>query len=293
MTTIGLAKLHATGNDFLVWSRLGDGAGPPAPEALAADAVALCDRHRGVGADGLIVLEPGSGGADCTMTLLNADGGVAEMSGNGVRCLAWVAVREGLGESGRLVVDTGGGRRIVDLQLDAATGALVAATVDMGPVTFDPAAIPLDAPSPFDLEATFHGRTYRGDAAGMGNPHFVTFVDDLADARVTQHGPHLEHDPRFPNRTNVEFVVPGPEPDALRMRVWERGVGETLSCGTGACAAAAVAHRRDLVGDRVTVHLPGGDLLVELGATVRLGGPVVHVFDVQLDAACLTRGGRA
>jgi diaminopimelate epimerase len=128
----------------------------------------------------------------------------------------------------------------------------------------------------------YHGVTYHGDAVGVGNPHLVLLVDDVDQARVTQHGPHLEHDPRFPNATNVEFVtvISG---DELRMRVWERGVGETLSCGTGACAAAAAAHRRGLVGPDVTVHVPGGDLSVHLGDTARLGGPVVHVFDVDLE----------
>jgi diaminopimelate epimerase len=295
MSAIELAKLHATGNDFLVWSRLAadSGATAAAGAIVGSRAAALCDRHRGVGADGLIVVTPGTGGADAEMLLFNADGGVAEMSGNGVRCLAWAAVRDGLGASGRLVVDTGGGRRTVELDVDPAAGTLRAATVDMGSVTFDPATIPLDAPSPFDLEAEFHGRTYRGDAAGVGNPHFVTFVDDVATARVAQHGPRLEHDPRFPNRTNVEFVAAGPEPDAISMRVWERGVGETLSCGTGACAAAAVAHHRELVGDRVTVHLPGGDLVVTLGSTVTLGGPVVHVFDVTIDPAAFADGLRS
>jgi diaminopimelate epimerase len=218
------------------------------------------------------------------MVLRNADGGVAEMSGNGARTLAWVAHRAGIGDGKRLVVDTGGGRREIDLELDPATDAVVHATVDMGPVTFDPLEIPLDAPSPFDLEATFHGTTYRGDAAGVGNPHLVLFVEDPATARVTQHGPRLEHDERFPNRTNVEFIALTPgESDAITMRVWERGVGETLSCGTGACASAAVAHHRGLVGDRAVVHVPGGDLTVDLGATVRLGGPVRHVVDLSLD----------
>jgi diaminopimelate epimerase len=290
MTTVELAKLHATGNDFLVWSGFGEDRAFRG--ILGPQAAALCDRHRGVGADGLIVVEPGSDGADCSMVLYNADGGIAEMSGNGARCLAWAAVRAGLGGSGRLVVDTGGGRRTIDLEIDPGTGALCAATVDMGPVTFEPAAIPLDAPSAFDLEATFHGVTYRGDAAGMGNPHLVTLVDDVETARVTQHGPRLEHDPRFPNRTNVEFVAPGPDADAIRMRVWERGVGETLSCGTGACAAAAVAHRRGLVGERVTVHVLGGDLRVTLGDTIRLGGPVVHVFDVAVDLGAPPLGSR-
>jgi diaminopimelate epimerase len=212
------------------------------------------------------------------------------MSGNGIRCLAWVAAREGF-SGDRLVVDTGGGRRVVDVDR-AADGSVTAATVDMGPVTFTPAEIPLDAPSAFDLTAEYHGTEYRGDAAGMGNPHLVLFVDDPATARVTQHGPHLEHDPRFPRRTNVEFVAPDGN-GGMHMRVWERGVGETLSCGTGACAVAAVAHRRGLVGAQVTVHVPGGDLVVDVGDTIRLGGPVVHVFDVDVDAAALTNGARA
>ena len=123
----------------------------------------------------------------------------------------------------------------------------------------------------------------------MGNPHLVLFVDDPATARVTQHGPHLEHDPRFPERTNVEFIAPIPgASDAITMRVWERGVGETRSCGTGACAAVAVAHRRGLVGERVMVHVLGGVLHVELAAgTIRLGGPVAHVFDVDVEVDAL------
>jgi diaminopimelate epimerase len=281
---IPLAKLHATGNDFLVWTML-DGS-RPIPAALAR---ALCDRHAGVGADGLILLTPGADGADATMTLHNADGGIAEMSGNGIRALAWAAVEAGLGGD-TLVVDTGGGRRTLAVERGP-DGRVARATVDMGPVTFDPAAIPVDADSPFDLTAEVHGVTYRGDAAGMGNPHLVCFVDDVAAARVVQHGPHLETDPRFPRHTNVEFVAPDGV-NALRMRVWERGVGETRSCGTGACAAAAVAHRRDLVGPRVIVRVPGGELTVEVADTIRLGGPVVHVFDVEVDPDALDRGDR-
>jgi diaminopimelate epimerase len=270
--TVHLTKLHATGNDFLVATSPG-----PDPGAVAA----LCDRHRGVGADGLLVLGPGSDGSDATMTLYNADGRTAEMTGNGIRCLAWVAVREGQARGNELVVDTAGGRRRVDLDLDRSTGQLRAATVDMGPVTFEPAGIPFDGPTALDLDVTYHGVTYHGDAAGVGNPHLVLIVDDVEGARVTQHGPHLEHDRRFPQGTNVEFIT-ATGSDQLRMRVWERGVGETLSCGTGACAAVAVANRRGLVGTDVTVHVPGGDLSVKLDETARLGGPVTHVFDVEL-----------
>jgi diaminopimelate epimerase len=279
MSIVRLSKLHATGNDFLVWSSLDPGAGVQG--IVAEQAIALCDRHLGIGADGLIMVSPGDDGADCTMVLFNADGHPAEMSGNGIRCLAWAAHRDGVGDGKRLVVDTDGGRRTVDLELDDA-GEVVTATVDMGPATFEPAAIPLDAPSAFDLDATYHGVTYEGDAAGMGNPHLVLFVDDPGAAHVTTAGPKFEVDPRFPKRTNVEFVRVS-APDELEMRVWERGVGETLSCGTGACAAAAAAHRRGLVGEAVSVHVRGGDLLVELGDTVRLGGRVQHVFDVEID----------
>jgi len=286
MTAVRLSKLHATGNDFLVWSWLG----PDAPKysVHAEQARALCDRHTGIGADGLIVVREGTDGADADMLLFNADGGIAEMSGNGMRTLAWVAARDGLGANGTLVVDTGGGRRQVELTRDPSTNEVTAATVDMGPVTWEPAQIPVALDVPFGITADFHGTHYEGDAAGMSNPHLVLFVDDPAAARVTQHGPHLEVDERFPKRTNVEFVrvTPGAT-DEVDMRVWERGVGETLSCGTGACAVAAVAHRRGLVGERVTVHVPGGDLTVELGTGstggIRLGGPVVHVFDVELE----------
>jgi diaminopimelate epimerase len=277
MSALRLAKLHATGNDFLVHET---------PEPLDARvAAALCDRHRGVGADGLLSLLPGSAGADCAMELRNADGGSAEMSGNVLRCLAFVAARRGLGTRDSLIVDTAAGRRDVALERGP-DGAVVAADVDMGAVTFDPIAIGLDAGSAYDLEATFHGVTYRGDAAGMGNPHLVLFVDDPAEARVVQHGPRLERDERFPQRTNVEFVVVEAR-DRLRMRVWERGVGETLSCGTGACAAAAVAQRRGMVDSSVTVVVPGGELRVRLGATIALGGPVTHVFDVDVELATL------
>jgi len=267
-----LTKLHATGNDFLVTREV-----DPGPKVAAA----LCDRHTGIGADGLIVLvDGGTEGADVTMVLRNADGGVAEMSGNGIRCLAWAAVANGF-TGDVLHVDTGGGRRDVELVRDE-RGSLVRAICDMGPVTFDPELIPVEEPSALGLEAKVDGETFTGDAAGMGNPHFVVFVDDVDAAPVRVAGPELEHDERFPRRTNVEFArVLSPE--SLQIRIWERGVGETMSCGTGACASAAVARRRELVGDRVQVFVPGGVLDVELGETIKLGGPVRYVFDAEID----------
>jgi diaminopimelate epimerase len=277
------SKLHATGNDFLVTTTPVD----------AGDVVALCDRFTGIGADGVLLLAAGTGGADATMTLTNADGSIAEMSGNGARCLAWAARRTGLGSPERLVVDTGGGRRTLDLTLDA-HGDVVHAVCDMGAVTFDPARVPVSDETGRDVAATVDGRVYAGDAAGVGNPHWVIEVDDPDAVDLARVGPVLEHDARFPARVNVEFVAVD-APDHVRMRVWERGAGETQSCGTGACASAAVLHRRGRVGSRVCVRVPGGDLDVELGTTVRLGGPVVHVFDVDVDLEALHRGrgGRA
>lgn len=271
VSTAYLSKLHGTGNDFLVTTAALD----------ARDAVALCDRFTGIGADGLLLLGPGRDGADATMTLYNADGSIAEMSGNGIRCLAWLARREGLGTADRLVVDTGGGRRTVDLQLDA-SGAVADATCDMGAVTFTPSEIPIALDRSTELPVDLDGVAVDADAAGMGNPHLVVFVEDPGLVEVTRHGSRLEVEDRFPNRMNVEFVRVE-DRTHVRMRVWERGVGETQSCGTGACAVVAVAHRRDLIDAKVSVAVPGGVLRVEVGETIRLGGPVAHVFDLTID----------
>lgn len=320
MGTVRLTKLHATGNDFLVFADLDAAAPDPAAgevvpagapgRAVLEAAAALCDRHRGVGADGLIVLaRPSSGPSgpaggdrpDVVMLLRNADGSPAEMSGNGIRAAAWVAHRLGLGDGRRLRVGTGAGLRQVDLHLDA-RGDVSAAEVDMGPVTFTPEAIPVAAPSACDLTVTADGARWTGDAAGLGNPHLVVLLpepDALARVPLPALAAAVAGDPRFPAGVNLEVVAvpdsagrssgaasPGtadPGADTLVMRVWERGVGETLSCGTGACAAAAVAHRRGLVGARVRVQVPGGALEVTLGAGARLAGPVEPIALVEVD----------
>lgn len=272
MSRLRLTKLEATGNDFLVLVDLDD-----AVELAAEQVMLLCDRDAGPGADGLIRILSGRDGADLTMELTNADGGRAEMSGNGVRCVAAIAVRDDLVDGTRFRLATDAGVKTVEYA-ETAEGSW--ARVDMGPATFEPSEIPLEASSPFGVEADVDSVHYEGDAAGMGNPHWVLFVDDPDAAAVETAGPLLEHDDRFPNRTNVEFVAVEGD-DRLRMRVWERGVGETRSCGTGACAAAAAAHRRGRVGERVRVDVPGGTLTVELGETVWLGGPVSIVSEVE------------
>ena len=277
MSALHLSKYHATGNDFLV-TLAGD-----EPPLSAAEVVALCDRHRGIGADGVITVgaPPGGSDVDCTFHLRNADGGEAEMSGNGMRCLAALAARCGIGRVAELHVLAGVRRRDVTLTRDR-DGHVVAADVDMGAPTFEPAAIPFTGAADGEIDVEVDGAHYTGVAVGMGNPHLVLFVEDVDTVPVARHGALLEHDARFPRRTNVEWVVARDRGHAA-MRVRERGVGETLSCGTGACAAAAALSRRGLVDSCLTMHVPGGDLTIAIHDTIRLGGPVAHVFDVDID----------
>lgn len=298
MPTLRFHKLHAAANDFIVVARPEPAAGDvvdaealEAFEALdSASAAALLDRHRGIGGDTLLILNPGTDGADCRMTQYEHDGTMAEMTGNGIRCLAYIADRMGKSHDDRVVVDTPAGRRTVDLVRDAATDEVTYAWVAMGDATFDPERIPVKGDQVEDLRTEFHDATYLGDAVGIGNPHLVNYVDDVDAVRVSAHGAAMEHDPRFPNRTNVHWVTVL-APDRIRMRTWERGVGPTLACGTGATATVAALHRRGRVGEHVAVEVPGGELQVEVASPMRLGGPVVHIFDVDLDVTRLPRVG--
>ena len=245
MPRLTLTKHHGLGNDFLVLLDLDQRS--PLDEALAR---ALCDRHRGVGADGVIRVTPGpsDGTAPLTFELRNADGSPAKMSGNGMRCLAQAALSAGLVSSPSFAVSTPAGVRQVTVRPTEAPG-VIWASVNMGPVTRE------------------------GDLVDVGNPHRVVVVDDLAG--VTSDDPSI----------NVEFVRPGPEPDAVTIRVFERGVGETQACGTGACAAAAVAFQQGLVGRRVIVHQPGGDaeVILDDDGTAILAGPAEFVCSVEWD----------
>lgn len=246
-----LTKHHGLGNDFLVL--LGDD--EPGPEL----ARSLCDRRTGVGADGLLWAGPGGDGADVTMILRNADGSRAEMSGNGVRCLAQAVARHRGVDTLELAVATDAGLRRVQVR-PGADERTVQVRVDMGAIT--------------ETEVPDLGLGAKDTlAASVGNPHVVALYPDR---------PSLDADAdRFTmTDRNVEFVLPGPGPDAITMRVVERGAGETLACGTGACAAAWAANRWGLVGDAVTVHMPGGAATVELGGTAHLVGPAVLVAEV-------------
>lgn len=242
-------KMEGLGNDFVV------ARGPLSPSA--ADVAAWCDRRRGIGADGLLVVTP-LGPGRVRMQYWNSDGSPAEMCGNGLRCVGRYAVAEGLVAGPEVVVETAVGERPVRVG-HTAVRALVG--------EFSEAGIP-----PFDLAG------YHLESVSMGNPHAVAFVDDCYAVPVAAVGPIVEGDPHFPERTNVGFATVVSS-RRLDLRVWERGAGETLACGSGAAAAAALAHRRGLTGPRVTVMLPGGPLEVEVeGDRVWIEGPAQIVF---------------
>lgn len=247
--TLVLTKHHGNGNDFLVLLDIDDRLGSSA----AAMARALCDRHRGIGADGLIRVTAGSGRADFTMHLHNADGGRAEMSGNGIRCMAQAVVDGGLHGGYEMTVTTDGGLRHLNVEHEYERG-LRRVEVEMGEVRID------------DL-------TDAAALVSVGNPHLV-MLDPEGARDIVAEG--LAH----PDR-NVELI--GVRGGAIDLRVHERGVGVTLACGTGSCAAAAAGRAWGLTGDEVTVHNPGGDVQVRLvGDAATLIGPAQFVARVEV-----------
>ena len=288
MADLNIAKYHGTGNDFVMLEDLSDER--PLDPALVA---ALCDRHLGVGADGVIRMIGGrEPGTDFFMDYRNADGSLAEMCGNGVRCLGKLVYDRGFTRATELEVGTRAGTK--HLSLDVVDGAVASVTVGMGPPAFARGEIPMDGPSderfltePFEIDGT----TFKASAVSMGNPHLVLFVErDPDDLDVRTIGPRIEHDPRFPEKTNVEFVAV--QDGAVKVRVWERGSGETMACGTGGCAALVAANEAGLVPARAEVRFPGGTLVVErTRAEVLLTGPAEHVFDASLDEAWLAARG--
>jgi diaminopimelate epimerase len=285
-------KYHGTGNDFVMLEDLDDER--PLTSRLVA---AMCDRHAGVGADGVIRVTKARPdvAASFFMDYWNADGSVAEMCGNGVRCLAKLVVERGYTSASELDVDTRAG--VKHLSLDVEDGLVRSVTVSMGPARLARADVPMtggDPDEPFRLEPfEVDGRTFKASAVSMGNPHLVLFVEeDPAWMDVERIGPLVEHDPRFPDGTNVEFVAV--DGDGLKVRVWERGVGETMACGTGACAALVAGNEAGLVAGRAPIRFPGGELSVErTDQQVFLTGPAERVFEAALDDAWLGSRGVA
>lgn len=269
---IPFTKMHGLGNDFVVLDLRG---GASAPDADAARAIA--DRRRGVGCDQLILIEPATApGAAARLRFLNADGSESGACGNGTRCVAAALMRETGVDT--LELETLSGR----LHAQAAEGGLV--TVDMGPAQLDWRDVPLAREADtLHLDIAL-GPLYDPVAVGMGNPHCVFFVDDAEDIELAALGPQIEHHPLFPERTNVE-VATVMDRGRIRLRVWERGAGITLACGTGACAAVVAAVRRGLTGRRAELLMDGGTLVAEWrdDNRVLLTGPVAVSFTGMLD----------
>jgi diaminopimelate epimerase len=270
-------KMHGLGNDFVVFD-----ARDVAVNLTAAHAKAVANRHFGVGCDTVAVIRPGGAQADASVLFYNADGSESESCYNATRCVARLLLDErGLA---RVKLTTKGGLLICS---DAGQGAMKGAvTVDVGEPRLDwrqvPMAQEMDTTN-FLLE--LGGSSVPASAVSMGNPHCVLFVPDAVAAPITALGPKIENLPLFPNRTNVEFAQIL-DPGKIRMRVWERGVGVTLACGTGACATAVSAIRRGLTGRKVEVVLDGGSLFIEWreeDGHVLMTGPTAAPFRGRLD----------
>lgn len=288
MAKLEFTKMHGCGNDYIYV--VADKTRPADPAALASR---LSDRRFGVGADGLIMLMA-SRSADVRMEMYNADGSRGEMCGNGIRCVARLAYQQRLADRNPLVVETDCGLKTVELTVT--DGQVTGATVDMGEPILEGREIPVAADGRvIDHPLEVDGRSWRVTAVSMGNPHCVVFVEDdavlkLDDTEFARLGRGFEHHPFFPRRVNTEFILPVAR-DYLTMRVWERGSGETLACGTGACASLVAAVLTGRADRKATVELRGGRLGIEWreGAQGRnhvfMTGDAVEVFRGEVELA--------
>ena len=270
-------KMHGLGNDFVVFD-----ARDNAINLSSAKAKTVADRHFGVGCDTVVVIRPGGAQADASVQFFNADGSESESCFNATRCVARLLLDErGLA---RIKLSTKGGMLTCS---DAGKGLVM---VDMGPPRLDWGQVPLAGEvDTVNFPLDVGGASMAVSAVSIGNPHCVLFVPDAQKAPVTELGPRIETLPFFPNRTNVEFAQVL-DPERIRMRVWERGVGVTLACGTGACATAVAAIRRGLTGRKVELLLDGGSLAIEWREEdnhVLMTGPTAMPFRGRLDLAKL------
>ncbi|RKJ42126.1 diaminopimelate epimerase [Acutalibacter sp. 1XD8-33] len=278
--TLRFTKMHGCGNDYVYFDcfhqEIGD------PEALS---IRLSDRHKGVGGDGIILVCP-SDVADGKMRIFNADGSEAMMCGNGIRCVAKFLYDTGLCRKKHLEIDTLSGVKYCDIiEQDGEAGAV---TVDMGQAELEPGKIPVNLPgeSVIGRRVSVAGGEYAVTCVSMGNPHCVVFGGDPMELDLEELGPKFENDPLFPDRVNTEFIQVL-DSHTLSMRVWERGSGETMACGTGACAAAVAACLNGFcwVGEDITVKLRGGDLVINYTPErVTMTGEAVRVFDGAVEA---------
>lgn len=279
-------KMHGAGNDYVYVNAFEESL----PADIAGLAQRVADRHFGIGGDGLILICP-SERADARMRMFNADGSEAEMCGNGVRCVAKYVYDHGIAQKDELQIETGNG--VLTLQVLTENGRAERIRVNMGTPILKAADIPTTLPGEPPLRAplTVEGQTLEVTCVSMGNPHCITFVDEVNDDWVHRVGPLVERHVAFPNRVNAEFIQVV-SPTEMIMRVWERGSGETLACGTGACAAAVAGVLNGLVERKVTCHLLGGDLELEWAESgeVYMTGPAVEVFHGEWNEATAGSG---
>ena len=268
-------KMHGIGNDYIYVNCFEEVVNDP--ERLA---IVMSRPHFGVGSDGLILIEP-SDTADFGMRVYNADGSEADMCGNGIRCVGKYVYERGLTDKTELTIDTKGGLRVIQLEVEG--GKVVRVKVDMGTPELNPRLIPVNLPGELVLRHRLQimGQTWYITCVNMGNPHAVVFVRDPEVIDLPTIGPMIEHHPLFPRRTNVEFVRII-DRGILQMRVWERGAGETLACGTGACASLVACVLAGLSDRTVQMKLSGGNLLLHWDAGdnhVYQTGPAAFVYD--------------
>ena len=296
--SIPFLKVQGAGNDFLLIDALGENAHRNQID-WSAVAPRICDRHFGVGADGILIAQD-TDVAAARMVIVNSDGSDGEMCGNGFRCFTkYLVERAGMTPTdGALAIETGAGVLHADLSAMASTDASVdRVRVDMGPAWLEADQIPVvhEGPAPIlHHEVEVNGRVYDLTCVSMGNPHAIWFTDEeVDDFPLTEIGPLIETHADFPRKTNFE-IVNVLSPDHLKMRVWERGVGITLACGSGACAVLVAARLRGLSDASATVSLPGGDLDIawdgqdDPSASVYMTGPATFSFEGQLDANLLS-----
>ena len=267
-------KMQGCGNDYVYVDLFKEKIEKPAKLSIA-----VSDRHFGIGSDGLITIGP-SETADFQMHIYNADGSEAEMCGNGVRCVAKYVYDHGLTDQTEITVETGAG--IKTLLLTVENKKVSQVRVDMGEPILNPELIPVEADGDTVIDEKIYvdGKEWHMTCVSMGNPHAVVFVEDTDAFELEKYGPQFENHPRFPKRTNVEFVHVISRTEAS-MRVWERGSAETLACGTGTCASVMACILNHKTENKVLVHLRGGDLTIEYDPKsnhIFMTGPAVEVF---------------
>lgn len=275
--------MHGLGNDYVYVNCFKEKVENPSEAAKF-----VSDRHCGIGSDGLILICP-SEKADFEMVMYNADGSRGEMCGNGIRCVAKYVYDYGLTDKTSISVETLGGIKYLELTVE--DGKAIRVRVDMGKPELCASKIPVSCPEEDDSRQVINvpievaGTEYRMTGVSMGNPHAVVYMEDVTGLKIEEIGPGFENHERFPNRINTEFarVI---DRETVEMRVWERGSGETMACGTGACAVAVASILNGLTERRVTVKLLGGDLLIEWDeetGRVYMTGPAAVVFDGEID----------